>query len=310
MRWFTYASALLLAASMSMIFASTALADEDDDREQATSLRHQGNAAMQSGRSAEALELYTKAYAADPDPALLYNLGRAHQALADYPKALAFLERFDKEADSQLKDRVAGLDKLISEIRARVSHITIRANVKGAVVRLNDKRLGTTPFPEPVAVNAGASKLEVTAEGHLTHKQDLTLEGGKPLVVNVTLDSKQTHGVLLVRSSEPAVRVSVNGRFHGMVPLDVRLPAGQHKLELRKDGFESVVTSAVIEAGKQRSMTFDMEAEAKLYERWWFWTGVGFVAAGVAAAIIIQGKERDPDVGTIPPGQISGGLSF
>ncbi len=282
----------------------------EDAREQAASLRKQGNAAMQSGRSAEALDLYTKAYEADPDPALLYNLGRAHQALANYPMALFFLQRFDKEADPQLRNRVAGLDTLISEIRGRVSHITIRANVQGAVVRLNDKRLGTTPFSKPVAVNAGVSKLEVTAEGYLTHKQELTLEGGKLKELTLTLDSKQTHGVLQVRSSEPAAKVSVNGRFRGMVPLDVRLPAGQHNLELTKEGFETVTTSAVIEAGKQRSMTIAMEAEAKVYERWWFWTGVGVVAAGVAATIVIQGKERDPDVGTIPPGQISGGLSF
>lgn len=39
--------------------------------------------------------------------------------------------------------------------------------------------------------------------------------------------------------------------------------------------------------------------------RWWFWTGVGAVAAAGAAVTVAALTERAPDSGTIAPGQLS-----
>lgn len=302
--------ALALALVGSTSAESTATAADDGARAQASALRQEGNTAMQSGRPADALAMYAQAYALHPDPALLYNLGRAQQALADYPAALSLLERFEREADLELKHRVAGLDRLLAELRARVATVTLRANVDGATVRLNDKLLGRTPFRAPLRVNAGDGRLDITAEGYLPFKRDVTLEGGQSTSLDVHLDSKETHGVMLIRSPEPSVSVLVDGRLRGMAPVEVRLAAGQHRLELRKEGFQSVSTTVVLEAGKPRNLSIELEAEPKIYQRWWFWTGVGIAAAGAVTAVIIYGKEKDPDVGTIPPGKIAGGLSF
>src|SRR5262249_14067665 len=80
---------------------SLALADES-----AAALKQRGDAAMDSLRYDDAIAAYEKAYAISKDPAILYNLGRVHQARGVYPKALEYLERFDREAPPELKSRV------------------------------------------------------------------------------------------------------------------------------------------------------------------------------------------------------------
>jgi len=299
-----------IAAATASLRAGAQTADEASTEDKASELKKRGNEAMEKGRPADALAMYRAAYEAAPNAALLYNMGRAHQALADYPQALRYLTRFEQEADSDLKRRVPNLSSLVEEVRARVATVTIKANVVGAIVRLGDKRLGSTPLEGPVQVNAGTVMLEVTSDGYLPYEETVRVEGGKSTTLEVKLDSKETHGVLEVRSPEPQVRVLIDGKLRGMVPLELRLPAGQHRLELRKDGFDTVSTSAVVQAGKRREVTIQIEEEPALYERWWFWTGIGLVAAGTVTAIVINGKEQEADVGTIPPGQISGALSF
>src|SRR5258708_24207080 len=52
-------------------------------------LRRRGNDAMAAFRPGEALEHYKQAYELTRDPALLYNMARALEALQDYPEHLA-----------------------------------------------------------------------------------------------------------------------------------------------------------------------------------------------------------------------------
>ena len=303
--------ALLLAviAGCMIIDINEALAAEGTS-EKVADLKKRGNQAMERGRPADALSMYQAAYATEPNAALLYNIGRAYQALADYPQALSYITRFDREAPQDLKRRVPNLDALLEELRGRVTTVTIRVNIDGADVRLGNKRLGRAPIEGPVQVNSGTALLEVSAEGYLPHEQVLQLAGGTAPAFTVKLESKDTHGSLQVRSPEPTVRVLVDGKMRGMVPLELRLAAGQHRIELRKEGFETVSTTAVVEAGKRKELTIQLEETPAVYERWWFWTGIGVVATGTVTAIIVYGKEKDADVGTIPPGQVSGSLSF
>lgn len=140
-------------------------------------LRDRANEAMTTGRPEEALRLYREAKALAPDPALLYNEGRALQALARYPEALVVLEQFDAEASADLKTRAGRLTALLDEVRAKVAVLRLSCNVQGARVRLGDRRVGTTPF-EPTRVNAGPALLEVSADGYVTHTQEVTLAGG------------------------------------------------------------------------------------------------------------------------------------
>ncbi|MGH7271059.1 MAG: hypothetical protein ACREJ3_11565, partial [Polyangiaceae bacterium] len=82
-------------------------------------LRRRGNEAMAAFKPGEALDAYKQAYDLSRDPALLYNMARALEALEDYPAALARYEDFARQAPPELRARVPKLGEVIASLRGR-----------------------------------------------------------------------------------------------------------------------------------------------------------------------------------------------
>ncbi len=273
----------------------------------AEELKSRGNAAMDSGRPADALHAYELAYEVSQDPALLYNKGRAYQALTRYPEALVHVERFAREAPVALRQKVPGLGVLIDELKTKVTTIRIGCNVEGAVVRLRDRTLGTTPIRASLKVNAGPALLEASAEGYMPYSVKLVLAGAATIDLGIELMSRTDHGVIVVSSPKAGARARVDGVWRGLVPVEVTLATGEHQLELEKDGYEVARTSIFVEPGKSKQVSMDLSERSGLFSRWWFWTAAGVVAAATVSTIIAVNTERDPDTGTISPGRIVAG---
>src|SRR5688572_31098807 len=96
----------------------------------------------------QALDKYDAAYKLSADPALLYNQGRALEALSRYPEALEKLRAFDAKAPPDLHARVPNLKKLIDDIAGRTTLLTVEVVQKGATIRLGNTVLGTSPLAE------------------------------------------------------------------------------------------------------------------------------------------------------------------
>jgi hypothetical protein len=274
----------------------------------AAEIKKRGDDAMDGGRPADALVAYSEAYNLTKDPALLYNKGRALMALTDYPQALKELEAFDATAPQDLKQRVPGLSKMISDLRLRVTTVSIACDVSGARVRMRDRTIGTCPMPSTVTVNAGKSSFEVTAEGYLPWTKEIDLPPGGVAAFEVHLVSKQTTGVLVVRTSTAGARVSIDGKPLGNAPVEASLAAGTHDVALDREGYRPTKTTAVVTAGERREIELGLESEPGLLSRWWFWTGVGVVVAGGVAIAIAATTQKSPDKGTVAPGVVQGGL--
>ncbi len=269
----------------------------------ALELKELGNKAMDSGHPADAVMAYDQALQLSQDPALIYNKGRALQALAQYPEALTHLERFAREAPQELRRRAHGLDVLIAELRQKVAGVRIFCNVPGAKVVVRDRVLGTTPIAGDLKVNAGAALVEISAEGYLPYSQEVNLAGALTTVLKAELASKATHGVLMVKAPVSGAAVEVDDTWRGTVPMELVLPAGTHRVRVEKEGFRLVTTSAVVEAGGSKELRIELEKEPGMLSRWWFWTAAGAVVAGTVSTIVILNTERSPHTGSIPPGR-------
>lgn len=278
------------------------------ERARAAELKKQGDDAMVTLRYADALAAYEGSYAIVPDPALLYNKGRALQALARFPEALEQLEAFAAQASPKLKARVPALAELIAEVRSKVSTLALTCNVAGARVLLNSKVIGVTPLSGPIKVNAGAATMEVEAEGHFPFRKKVELPGNGELAVEARLTSRSTTGILVVRSPVAGARVSVDGRPVGAAPAEASLRAGTHTLVVERDGYEAARTTAVVVAGERKQVTIPLERTKPLVARWYFWAGVGAVVVGGAVLTGALITERSPGSGDIPPGQVSAPL--
>ncbi len=225
----TLAPGLAAAQSKAPVTATSA-----SDKNRAEELRQQGNALMADLKYEEALRAFDKAYAVDANPALLYNRGRALQALNRMPEALDAIEAFAKKASPELKKRVPALAELLAETRAKVSRLRIDSNVAGARVIVRGEVLGVTPLL--VRLNVGDAAAEVSADGYRPHQKSLTLEGGKEQLLTATLVPIGTTGVLMVTSPVAGARVFVDGADVGRAPTETTLEAGTHRIVVGASG--------------------------------------------------------------------------
>jgi len=281
-----------------------------DDRARAAELKQRGDAAIDSMRYGEAVDAYTMAYGITKDPALLYNRGRALQALGDFPGALEALEGFAATADAELKARVPKLAELLADVRAHVGTLVLNCNVAGARVLLREKVVGKTPLSGPLRVTAGAASIEVTAEGYLLYTKNVELPAGGVLDLDVTLLSRAKASLLVLRAPIPGTVAIVDGKVVGNPPVEVVVDPGSHKIVARADGYADTVTSAVVSSGEHKQVDLILSQKPGITSRWWFWTGLGVVVAGGAAVTAALLIERKPSQGDLPPGTVSAPIRF
>jgi PEGA domain len=296
---------LFVVVAMALAFAPPANAQ---DAARAAEQRKRADELMDSYKYTEALDLYAQSYATTKDPALLYNMGRGHEALGQYPEALEKLERFERDATPELRAKVPGLAQRIADVRAHVSTLLIHANVPGARVLLSNRALGTTPLPGPIKANAGRATVEVLADGYQPFRQEIELKGGASATIEANLVSRDTSAVLRVQSPTVGAEVEIDGKPAGTVPAEIVLAAGSHPVVVHKGGYETASTSVVVSAGEHRTISIPLDSSKAITQRWWFWTGIGVIVVAGAVTTYALLTERPADKGTYPPGQVAGPL--
>jgi len=274
------------------------------DAAAADELKKQGDALMGDIRYEEALAKYRAAYELGANPALLYNQGRALEALSRFPEALTMLRAFDAKAPPELHARVPNLQKLIDDVANRTCLLTIVAK-QGATIRIGDVVLGTTPLSETRVNSSKNAKLTATLEGFEPDVREVALPGGGKQTVTFDLVSKDKTGILAIDSPVKGASVTVDGRAARQVPTEVRVPAGRHTIKLSATGYRDNTVDVEVAIGERKPIIIE-PGEPPVYERWWFWTIGGVIlagggAAGISAALL---TEASPDEGTIPPCQV------
>jgi hypothetical protein len=274
----------------------------------ADALKAQGDAAMDARRFLEALAAYDAAYAAQPGPTLLYNRARALQALGRYPEALAAIARFQATAPPDVLVRVPKLEKLVADLRAHVATLVVSCDTAGAQVRVRGEARGSTPIGDPIVLAPGRASVEVEAAGMRPFRQEIDLSEGTTLRMNVALVPAIALGTLAIRASAPGTDIEIDGHAAGVVPLELELAPGTHAIVARREGFETVRTSAVVGAMARAEVDLALTPHPPITSRWWFWTAIGVVAAGATVAIAAGLTERSPSSGNASPGTVRGPL--
>jgi hypothetical protein len=290
-----------LALSALLACATPALADGIDDT-LAQRLKAEGDQALVDGRYAEALDAYRRAAAIEPDPALDYNLGRTLQALGRSAEALTALERFERSAPPELLARVPHLTELMAELRAQVAELTLTVNVPEATVYLDDRTIAPDVHG-PLHVDAGTRRLRIEARGYVAHHEVMQLAPGAARSLHVRLVRDDASGMLSI-SANVMARISVDGRFVGSTPSDLRLAPGSHRVALESPGYERLDSAVVVREKEHRALRLTLQPKPPFYRNPWFWAVAGAVTAGTVVSVVALTTERDADSGTIPPGRV------
>jgi len=277
----------------------------DSQKSEASHLKSAADVLMDQDRYADAVVLYQRAYELSNDPALLYNQGRAFEALGDYPTALEKLEVFDREAPPAVRARVPGLKELITDLRGRIATIVVRTNAPAARLLIRQKDEGIINQEKRLSTRAGTASVEVDAEGYETFRRDVELSAGATLVVEANLTPKKRDALVVVRTT-PSADVLFDGRALGRSPLQVRATPGEHELVARADGYYEERVPMTLALGDRRDVELELKSTPGILSKWWFWTSVGVVIAGGVATAFVLTKEGPHSNGTFSPGSVSG----
>ncbi len=144
-----------------------------------------GNQAMVAEDYATALDCYERAFASTQDPRHLYNAARALEFLDRPIEAYIQLRRFSQSAPAELKQRVPGLDELLSEYASRVGQLQLRGAPDGARVSIDGVERGMTPFALPLVVAPGQARVWVQAEGLVPVETHVAVAAGQMLTIEL-----------------------------------------------------------------------------------------------------------------------------
>lgn len=277
----------------------------DTQKNEAAHLKSAADVLMDQDRYADAVVLYQRAYELSSDPALLYNQGRAFEALGDYPTALEKLEIFDRDASPAVRARVPGLKELIADLRGRIATIVVRTNAPAARLLVRQKDEGIINAEKRLSTRAGPASIEVDADGFETFRRDLELSAGAVVVVEANLTPKKRDALVVVRTA-PSVDILFDGKALGRSPLQVRAAPGSHELVARGDGYYEQRIPMTLALGDRRDIELEMKSTPGIASRWWFWTGIGVLVAGGVATAIVLTTEKPHSTGSFNPGSVSG----
>ena len=299
------------ALAISIVFArvpahAQPAAAEDASAKHATELKQQADDLMQSLRYAEALALYKQAYELSADPAILYNQGRALEALGDYPEALERLDAFKRVAPADVRAKIPDLDGLISEIAARVGKLVVRCTVPSARVTVRDRVVVNGCDGAPIGLRAGAVTVEVIADGYDPFTKTMAIAPGSTETVEVVLVERRTLAMVSIRTRPIGSLVTMDGKAVGPSPIDMKVAPGSHVLRVHHDGFVDKELPLSVEAGDRREVDVPLESPPALTSRWWFWTSIGCAIAGGAVLGLALSSEKGAPSGSFSPGQVRG----
>ena len=276
---------------------------------EAAAHKARGDEAMQAGNNRDALAAYRLALQTSADPALSFNVGRAHFGLGHYAEALRWFEAFERDASDEVKARAPGLVALREDLLKRTGHIAVNGPA-GASVFVRGESWGLLPIATPPRVDAGDAVVDVVHPSFLPFRSTVTVPSGSAIVLDVTLQPRATRGSLSVSAKPSSGHIVIDGRTIASGLAEMTLDAGTHVIALSADGYEDAEHRIELHAGEQRRLDVVLEPKRSVLTRWWFWASAGVVAVGAVTTVYVLSTEKNVREGDISPGKLPAVLSF
>ncbi|MCA9580517.1 MAG: PEGA domain-containing protein [Myxococcales bacterium] len=165
---------------------------------------------------------------------------------------------------SQWLDLVPGqkltLPVMLEAMAPETGSILVAGDVVGAPIYLDGEPHGVTPAVLE-DVPAGEHLIEIRPEKMEAHRQTVRVVAGERLSVSPTFRTASTGGNLRIIANIPDAQIFLDGEALGVAPVTRNgVPAGEHVVQARAEGFAMAEEKVVVEAGGQRVISLRLEA--------------------------------------------------
>lgn len=194
------ANAPLAAPSGAATSPSTPSTPPSPEKLEEAKQRYQRGLQLYNEQNFEAARVeFERAYQLAPTYKILYNIGLAYEQIGDYVQALTTLQRYLDLGGAELSDeRRSEIAKELAQIRPRVARISVRTNVTGAEILVDDQcgsdvNTGNVTCgavsgtSRDVLVNPGRRRVLIRREGYLPDTVLVTVAGSDTTEVVVRL---------------------------------------------------------------------------------------------------------------------------
>jgi hypothetical protein len=159
----------------------------DDGLEEAAARYKRGTELYSEGNYSAALIEFKKAYELTNAYKVLYNIGQVCYQLQDYVCALSSFEDYLKRGGPQIAaKRKEEVDAEIKRLKPRIATVTIKSNVDGAEVTIDDVPRGKTPITG-LLLSAGSHRMNVAMAGKLPITRVIEVAGATTPTIEVEL---------------------------------------------------------------------------------------------------------------------------
>ena len=327
----------LAALALLALLAATTPALAAEPKEEAREQFASGAELVKAAKWSEALAAFERSFALVQHPVTLFDIGACERALGSYARARRTLLRtreLDRAATSGVLPDSArsDIDAFLAEIAAILVIVDVHLDPAAATIAIDGRPLAVTTegaqgagaglptltagleAPGPGhAPPSGSFRLELDPGAHVLVLsrpgfQDVvrreTFAKGQPASLDLVL--ARLDGAIEVRADRSGSAVAVDGVDVGAAPVTVRRPAGRYHVAVRKVGFVSFETDAVLEPGGRVELSAPLAPETTpVTKQWWFWTVAGSVLAAATLTTYLVTRP-DPE----RPAANGGGLGW
>jgi hypothetical protein len=211
-----------------------------------------------------AMTHFQKAFALGHKPADLQKIAECYRALGQSGSA------YDAYAELLATYRPAlgylgalAAKKALAELEAATGLLDVRSTPDGAVVRVGERILGTTPLPTPVRLGAGPVRVEVFKDGYDLRVTEVTVDPTHPARVEASLDRRVMTGHLAVREAHSAhADLAVDDQVVGSLPWEGDVPPGVHRLAIQATNLRAEPQTIKVPRAGRAEATFTADFTA------------------------------------------------
>jgi hypothetical protein len=142
---------------------------------------------FKEGNFAAALVEFKRANEIAPNYRILFNLGQTFFELHEYVNSLHAFEDYLASGGADIRAaRRTEVEEEIHTLRGRVAALTVRSNLSGSELLIDDSPSGTLPLKGPVLISAGRHTLFVRKNGAVQTSRTVEVSGGDSATVELS----------------------------------------------------------------------------------------------------------------------------